>query len=103
MLRLGALRGQQACLSSIGPKRTWCDRLPFSLLDHRDHLDLNHCLWLSETADLDRRAGRTGYAQVAPAALRQASRFLKVCSSCARMSPGPTMLPSASRASWPAM
>src|SRR5262245_33905168 len=38
---------------------------PFSLLDHRDHLDLNHCLWLSETADLDRRAGRTGYPEVA--------------------------------------
>src|SRR5262252_7133399 len=53
--------------NSIGPKRTWCDRLPFSLLDHRDHLDLNHCLWLSETADLDRRAGRTGYPEVAHA------------------------------------
>src|SRR5215470_6064294 len=67
MLRLGALRGQQACLSAFGPKRTWCDRLPFSLLDHRDHLDLNHCLWLSETPDLDRRAGRTGYPEVAHA------------------------------------
>src|SRR6516164_126232 len=42
-------------------------REPFSLLDHRDHLDLNHCLWLSETADLDRRAGRTGYPEVAHA------------------------------------
>src|SRR5262249_37140548 len=30
-------------------------------------LDLNHCLWLSETADLDRRAGRTGYPEVAHA------------------------------------
>src|SRR5262249_43922968 len=46
-------------------------RLPlrerFSFLDPRDHLDLNHCLWLSETADLDRRAGRTGYPEVAHA------------------------------------
>src|ERR1043166_355968 len=42
-------------------------REPFSLLDHRDQLDLNHCLWLSETADLDRRAGRTGYPDVAHA------------------------------------
>src|SRR3984893_3574970 len=37
------------------------------LLDHRDHLNLNHCLWLSETADLDRRAGRTGYPEIAHA------------------------------------
>src|SRR5262245_20691006 len=42
-------------------------REPFSLLDHCDHLDLNHCLSLSETADLDRRAGRTGYPEVAHA------------------------------------
>src|SRR5215471_21717187 len=42
-------------------------REPFSLFDHRDQLDLNHCLWLSETADLDRRAGRTGYPEVAHA------------------------------------
>src|ERR1051326_652810 len=42
-------------------------RAPFSLLDHRDQLDLNHCLWLSETTDLDRRAGRTGYPEVAHA------------------------------------
>src|SRR5215831_16074397 len=39
----------------------------FSLLDHREHLDLDHRLWLGETADLDRRAGRTGYAEVAHA------------------------------------
>src|SRR5262249_58929205 len=39
----------------------------FSLLDHRDHLDLDHRLWLGETADLNRRAGRTGYAEVAHA------------------------------------
>src|SRR6516164_9772254 len=38
-----------------------------SLLDHRDHLDLDHSLWLSETADLDRRAGRTRYPEVAHA------------------------------------
>ena len=42
-------------------------REPLGLFDHRDHLDLNHCLWLSETADLDRRAGRTGYPEVAHA------------------------------------
>src|SRR6516164_11233393 len=48
-------------------RRHRAGREPFSLLDHRDHLDLNHCLWLSETADLDRRAGRTGYPEVAHA------------------------------------
>src|SRR5215468_4401865 len=37
------------------------------LLDHSDQLDLNHCRWLSETADLDRRAGRTGDPDVAHA------------------------------------
>ena len=46
-------------------RRHRAGREPFSLLDHRDHLDLNHCLWLSETAD--RRAGRTGYPEVAHA------------------------------------
>ena len=35
-----------------------------SLLDHRDDLDLNHGFWLSETADLDRCAGRTGYPEI---------------------------------------
>src|SRR5499425_3591170 len=56
-------------LSSSRQMMAWkvSGREPFSLLDHRDHLDLNHCLWLSETADLDRRAGRTGYPEVAHA------------------------------------
>ena len=36
-------------------------------IDHRDHLDLDHRFWLSETADLDRRAGRAGYTEVAHA------------------------------------
>src|SRR5690348_11042298 len=58
-------RAQQAgTLRTIGTRPL---REPFGLLDHSDDLDLNHCLWLSETADLDRRAGRTGYPEVAHA------------------------------------
>src|SRR5262249_27740865 len=100
------------------------------LLDHRDHLDLNHCLWLSETADLDRRAGRTSYPEVAHAHVGALGECLVVRdegvglnnigpSRASGLEAGvevlkglfelrphvgrPTMLPSASRASWPAM
>src|SRR5262245_105685 len=59
-------RPPRSVFAAAGPARLPL-REPFSLLDHRDHLDLNHCLWLSETADLDRRAGRTGYPEVAHA------------------------------------
>src|SRR6516162_9948617 len=44
-----------------------------------DHLDLNHCLWLSETASLDRRAGRTGYPEVAHAHVGALGECLVVC------------------------
>src|SRR5262245_4261173 len=59
-------RPPRSVFAAAGPARLTLHE-PFSLLDHRDHLDLNHCLWLSETADLDRRTGRTGYPEVAHA------------------------------------
>ena len=51
----------------------------FSLLDHGDHLDLDHCLLLRETADLDCRAGRTGYPEVAHAHVGALGERLVVC------------------------
>jgi hypothetical protein len=50
----------------------------FRLLDHRDHLDFNHCLRLSEAADLDRRAGRTGDPEVAHAHIATLGKRLVV-------------------------
>lgn len=92
------------------------------LLHYGDQFDLDHRLGLGEAAD--RRAGWSGDAGIAHAhiaALREgfvvgdegigldhigpggAGSLEAGIPNCARMSPGPTILPPPSRASWPAV